>query len=119
MTAPVLRVDPANLRQLAQRCQALSGQIAPALPAVTASAWQATRTATSTVNAVTSTAATAMRGRMTASSGKLTRAAQEYQSMDHEGAVDLAAVPASSAGFTPLVPRSSADGGGGGGGGGW
>lgn len=107
MTSPVLRVTPANLRQLAQRCVALADGVAPALPAASASAWQASGAAASTTNVVTSTAATAMRGRMTAGSGKLTTAAQEYESMDNNGAAALAAVPNGGAGFTPLVRRAS------------
>ncbi len=111
MTSPVLRVTTVSLRELAQRCTSPSDQVAPALPAAAAPAWQATGTATSTVNAGASTAATAMRGRMTASSGKLTTAAHDYEAMDQAGAAALAAVPQHSPGLPPLVPRSGVDGG--------
>ncbi|MFL0182072.1 MULTISPECIES: type VII secretion target [unclassified Mycobacterium] len=114
MTSPALRVTPASLRELAERCTSLSDQVAPALPAAAAPAWQATGTAASTVNTGASTAATAMRGRMTASSGKLTTAAHDYEAMDQAGAATLAAVPQHSRGLPPLVPRSGVDGGSGG-----
>lgn len=39
MTSPVLRVTSVSLRELAQRCGALADGIAPALPAVSTSAW--------------------------------------------------------------------------------
>lgn len=38
MTSAVLRVTPVGLRELAQRCAALAGAVAPALAAVSASA---------------------------------------------------------------------------------
>lgn len=44
---------------------------------------------------------------MTASAGKLTKAAHEYEAKDNDGAAALAAVPRGVAGFTPLVPRGS------------
>lgn len=107
MTSPVLRVTPASLRELAQRCEALSGQVAPTLPAVSASTWQASGAATSTVSAGTSKAAAALQGRMTASSNKLRTAAHDHEAMDNHGAADLSAVARGGAGFTPLVPRGS------------
>lgn len=114
MTSPVLRVTPVSLRELAQRCTSLSDQVAPALPAAPASAWQATGAAADSVNAGASAAATAMRGRMTASSGKLTTAARGYEAMDHAGAAALAAVPQHGTGLSLAVPHYGADGGGGG-----
>ncbi|MGV0750437.1 type VII secretion target [Mycolicibacter heraklionensis] len=114
MTSPVLRVTPVSLRELAERCTSLSDQVAPALPAAAAPTWQATGTAASNVNTGASTAATTMRGRMTASSRKLTTAAHDYEAMDNAGAATLAAVPQHGAGLIPLVARSGADGGAGG-----
>ncbi|MCV7386145.1 hypothetical protein H7K14_20240 [Mycolicibacter longobardus] len=111
MTSPVLQVTPAGLRELAQRCHALAVQVSPTLSPVTASEWQASGAAVSTVNASGAKAAAAIRGRMTASASKLTTAAREYEAMDHDGAAALAAVRPS---FTPLVARSSTDGGAGG-----
>lgn len=120
MTSPTpLQVTPDGLRAAAQRCEALAATIAPALSAVTASAWQTTGGATSTVNAAMSTTATALKSRMTANAAKLTRAASDYQNQDDHSAEQLTAVgshlPASaggdggtgtlSASFTPLVPR--------------
>ncbi|WP_409429282.1 hypothetical protein [Mycobacterium sp. SMC-11] len=107
MTTPVLRVTPVSLRTLAQRCAALSGQVAPALPAASGSAWQASGAATSSVNAGASSAGSASRSRMTANSNKLSTAAREYESMDHDGAAVLAAVPQHGASLPTLVPRSS------------
>ncbi|WP_067972617.1 hypothetical protein [Mycolicibacter icosiumassiliensis] len=107
MTSPVLRVTPVSLRTLAQRCAALSGQFAPAGPPANASAWQSSAAAASATNVVTSTVAMALGGRMTASGGKLTTAAQEYETMDNDGAAALAAMPQGAVGFTPLVPRGS------------
>lgn len=107
MTSPVLRVTPVSLRNLAQRCAALSGQVAPTMPAASGSAWQSSGAAARAANVVTSTAATALRGRMTASSGKLTTAAHEYEAMDTNGAAALAAVPQGGGNFTPLVPRGT------------
>ena len=57
MTSPVLRVTPVSLRELAQRCAVLSGQVAQALPAASASAWQASGAAASSVNTGASGAA--------------------------------------------------------------
>ncbi|WP_082134157.1 type VII secretion target [Mycolicibacter heraklionensis] len=112
MTSPVLRVTPVSLRDLAQRCAALSGQVAPALPAASASAWQSSGAATSCVNTGASSVGTASRSRMTASSNKLSIAAQQYETMDHNGAATLAAVPQHAGGLPTLVPRNSgADGG--------
>lgn len=107
MTSPVLRVTPAGLRELAQRCGALAAGVAPTLPSVRASVWQASAAAAGTVNADGSKAAVAMRGRMTANAGKLTTAAHEYESTDNDGAAALATVPQGGAGITPLVPRGS------------
>ncbi|MEB3070377.1 hypothetical protein [[Mycobacterium] vasticus] len=107
MTSPVQRVTPVWLRELAQRCETLVGRVAPALPAVTASDWQASGASVNTVNAGGTMAAAAVRGRMTASAGKLTKAAHEYEAKDNDGAAALAAVPRGVAGFTPLVPRGS------------
>ncbi|MEB3033870.1 type VII secretion target [[Mycobacterium] nativiensis] len=114
MTSPALRVTPGDLHELAQRCRALAAGIAPTLPAVSASAWQASGAAASSVNAGGSNAAAAMRGRITANAGKLTTAAHEYEAMDNDGAAALAAVPQGGPGITPLVPRLGADGGAGG-----
>lgn len=108
MTSPLLRVTAVSLRELAQRCEALANGVAPNLPAASASPWQASGAATSTVNAATSTAATAIRGRMTANSNKLGTAAHDYEAMDNDGATALAAVRRGGAGITPLVPRGSA-----------
>ncbi|PQM53732.1 hypothetical protein C5U48_02675 [Mycolicibacter virginiensis] len=107
MTSPVLRVTPVSLRTLAQRCAALSGQVAPALPAASGSAWQSSGAATSSVNTGASSVGTASRSRMTASSNKLSIAAQQYESMDHDGAATLAAVPRHAGGLPTLVPRNS------------
>ncbi|BBZ22921.1 type VII secretion target [Mycolicibacter hiberniae] len=107
MTSPALRVTPVSLRTLAQRCAALSGQVAPALPAASGSAWQSSGAAARTTNVATSMAATALRSRMTASSAKLATAAHEYETMDNNGAAALAAVPQGGGRFTPLVPRGT------------
>ncbi|MEZ0384167.1 type VII secretion target [Mycobacterium sp. pW045] len=108
MTSPAsLQVTPASLRELAQRCEALAAQVAPMPPAVTASSWQDSAAAVSTTNAGGSRAATAMRGRMTATSNKLTTAAHDYEAMDNDGAAALAAVTRRPAGLTPLAPRGS------------
>ncbi|CQD02131.1 MULTISPECIES: type VII secretion target [Mycobacterium] len=121
MTSPVLRVTPASLREFAQRCEALSGQVAPALPAETISAWQSTGAAASTVNAGMRTVGTACKSRMTANGSKLIKAASAYQNQDDHSAQRLTAVgshlPAGSgtdggagglpSGIPPLVPRSS------------
>jgi hypothetical protein len=113
MTSPApLQVTPASLRELAQRCQALAARVAPMLPAVTASGWQASAAAASTANTGGAKTAAAMQGRMTAASNKLTTAAHDYEAMDNDGAAALAAVSRRAAGFTPLAPRGSgADGG--------
>lgn len=107
MSSPVLQVTPVSLRELAQRCAVLSGQVAPTMPAASASAWQSSGAAASTMKVDTSTAATALSGRMTTSAGKLTKAAQEYEAMDQSGAAALAAVPQGGGNFTPMVPRGS------------
>ncbi|UVO11641.1 type VII secretion target [Mycobacterium sp. SVM_VP21] len=107
MTSPVLRVTPVSLRELAQRCAALSGQVAQALPAASASAWQASGAATSSVNTGASSAGTVSRSRMSANSSKLSIAAREYEAMDHNGAAALAAVPQHAGGLPSLTPRSS------------
>ena len=107
MTSPVLRVTPVSLHTLAQRCAALSGQVAPALPAACASAWQSSSVAASSVNAGASSAATASRSRMAASSNRLGTAAREYESMDHDGAAAPAAVPQHAGGIPSMIPRSS------------
>ncbi|MFL0278110.1 hypothetical protein [Mycobacterium sp. SMC-19] len=107
MTSPVLRVTPVSLRDLAQRCTVLSGQLAPALPAATASGWQSSGAATTTVNTSASSAGTASKSRMTASSNKLGIAAREYELMDHDGAAALNAVPQHGASLPTLIPRSS------------
>ncbi|MGV0748266.1 hypothetical protein [Mycolicibacter minnesotensis] len=114
MTAPVLQVTPTSLRELAQRCQGLSGQVAPPVPAVSAPAWQVSGAAVSSVNAGASKAAAAIRGRMVASSAKLATAAREYEAMDNDGASALAAVAQGKNGHAPSVPCSGADGGAGG-----
>lgn len=114
MTSPVLRVSPVSLRELAQRCTSLAGQVTPALPSSAVSAWQATGAAAGSVNAGARTAATAMRGRMTTSSVKLTIAAHSYEAMDHAGAAALAAVPQHGTGLPSGFPHSGVDGGAGG-----
>ncbi|WP_082977582.1 type VII secretion target [Mycolicibacter heraklionensis] len=114
MTAPVLQVTPASLRKLAQRCQGLSGQVAPPVPAVSTPAWQVSGAAVSSINTGASKAATAMRERMTASSAKLATAAREYEAMDNDGASALAAVAQGGAGTRRSGPHSGADGGAGG-----
>ncbi|WP_082947023.1 type VII secretion target [Mycolicibacter sinensis] len=112
MTSPGLRVTPASLRELARRCGTLADGIAPPVPAVSASAWQASGAAAGSINAGSSNASAAMRGRMAASSRRLTIAAHEYEAMDNGGAAALAAVPQGGAGITPMAPRGSgADGG--------
>ncbi|OBH16331.1 hypothetical protein EHH44_12000 [Mycolicibacter terrae] len=121
MTSPTLKVTPEGLRSAAQRCEALAGAVAPALPTVTISGWQSTGAATSAVNAGMSTIGTACKSRMTANGGKLTKAAGEYQNQDDHAARRLTAVgshPAAGSGgdgragglppgFTPLAPRGS------------
>lgn len=114
MTSPVVQVTPVSLRTLAQLCEALASQVAPHLPTASSSAWQASGTAASTVNAETGKAAAAMRLRMTASARKLTTAAQQYEAMDHNNTAALAAVPTGGAGFIPLAPGTGTDGGSGG-----
>lgn len=126
MTSPTpLQVTPGGLRAAAQRCEALAAAVAPALSAVTVSAWQATGAATSTVNAGMSTTATTLKSRMTANAAKLTRAANDYRNQDDRGAAALTAVgshlPAGSGidggtgglppAMTPLVPRVAGGGG--------
>lgn len=109
MTAPVpLRVTPAGLRAAAQRCSALAATVAPVLPRVAAAAWQSTGSATSTVNAGVSKTAASLRGRMTASANKLTKAAGDYENQDHHGAADLTAAGSN------IPAGSGADGGAGG-----
>lgn len=107
MTSSVLRVTPVSLRVLAQRCVTLADGVVPAPPAASASAWQSSGAAASSMNIGTSKTAAALSGRMTASGSKLTTAAQEYEAMDNDGAAALAAVPQGGAGFTPLVRRGS------------
>ncbi|MEO6795325.1 MAG: hypothetical protein ABI253_12960 [Mycobacterium sp.] len=107
MTTPALRVTAVGLRELAQRCEILSGQVAPRLSPVTASTWQTSGAAASTVNAGTSKAATALRGRMATGSNKLGTAAHEYVAMDNHAATALAAVPRGGAGITPVAPCGS------------
>ncbi|MEB3034558.1 type VII secretion target [[Mycobacterium] nativiensis] len=107
MTSPVLRVTPVSLRELAQRCAALSGQVAPALPTTTSAAWQSSGAATSSINTGASSVGAASKTRMIATSNKLGTAAGEYESMDHYGAAALAAVPQHAGGLPSLIPRSS------------
>ncbi|MGB3333293.1 MAG: type VII secretion target [Mycobacterium sp.] len=107
MTSPALRVTPVSLRELAQRCTVLSGQLAPALPAATASGWQFSGAATSSVNSGASSVGTASKTRMTGTSNKLGTAARGYESMDHNNATTLAAVPQHAGGLPSLVPRNS------------
>lgn len=111
MTTPVLRVSPVSLRELAQRCSALSGHVPPALPTTAGPRWQSSCAASNTVHTGASAAATAMRARMTADSTKLAAAADQYMAMDNEGAAALVAVPQRDAGLPPLAPHSGADGG--------
>lgn len=107
MTSPALQVTPSSMRELAQRCERRSSQVAPVLPAVSTAAWQASAAAASTVNAGGRKTATAIQHRMPASAGKLTAAARKYQVMDNDGAAALAAVPQGAASITPLSPRGS------------
>lgn len=122
MTSPTLKVTPEGLRTVAQRCEALAGTVAAALPPVSASGWQSTGAATSAVNAVMSTTGTVYKSRMTANANKLTKAAADYEHQDGQGAERLTAVgshlPAGAGGdggaagklpphTTPLVPRGS------------
>ncbi|MGV0626916.1 hypothetical protein [Mycolicibacter minnesotensis] len=113
MTSPALQTTPAGLRELAQRCTELASQVAPSLPEVTASAWQATGAATTTVNTGAGKTALSMRGRMTARANKLSSAANQYEAMDHDAAGALAAVPQRPE--PPALPtKTGADGGAGG-----
>ena len=122
MTAPTLRVTPDGLSALAQRCQALAAAVAPALPAVTAEAWQSTGAATGSVNAGMSSIGTVCKSRMTANASKLTRAVHDWENQESHAAQRLTAVashlPAGTGGdggaagglppgITPLVPRGS------------
>lgn len=107
MTSPTLQVTPEGLLTAAQRCSALAATVAPALPTAAASgAWQSTGAATSTMNAGMSTTATASKTRMTANSGKLTRAAADYQHQDDGAAQRLHDV-----GSHILPPGAGGDGG--------
>src|SRR5699024_6969106 len=92
MTSPALKVTPEALGSVAQRCEALAETVAPALPTVTLSAWQSTGAATSAVNAEMTNMGTALKSRMAASGGKLTKAASKYQNQDDHAAQRLTAV---------------------------
>jgi hypothetical protein len=122
MTSPApLKVTPGGLHELAQRCSAVAGAVSPTLPAVSASGWQSTGAAASTVNASMSSTGTACKSRMTANAGKLTAAAGAHHNQDDHGAQRLTAVasqlPSGSGGdggagglppgLTPLAPRSA------------
>ncbi|BBZ22366.1 type VII secretion target [Mycolicibacter hiberniae] len=109
MTSPVLRVVPADLRQLAQRCAMLAGQVAPQLPTLPASAWQTSSAACNTTNTGAGTAAAAMRARLTANATKLTTTADEYEATDNNAAAALTAVAQRAGGPPPLAPHSGVD----------
>ncbi|MGV0627340.1 hypothetical protein [Mycolicibacter minnesotensis] len=113
MTSPAVRATPVSLRKLALRCAALSNQVAPELPAVSVSPWQASGNAANTVNARGRTASEAMQTRMTANGSKLIITADQYEAMDRAAADKLSQVPMH-AGSPATARGPGADGGAGG-----
>jgi hypothetical protein len=98
MTTPGLRVIPHGLRALAQRCETLAGQVGVSFPTVTASPWQSSSAAATTVNAGASRTGTVFAGRMRTTGAKLMQAADAYEAMDDGGAAALAGVASSVSG---------------------
>lgn len=93
MTGPTpLRVTPAGLLTVAQRCSALAATVAPSTPpAVSSATWQSTGAACSTVNTGVSKTGTVLKSRMTANANNLTKAAGDYANQDDHSATALTA----------------------------
>lgn len=100
---------PDGLRTLAQRCDALAGQVRASLPTIASPSWQASGPAATTVSVGANRVGAVLAGRMQATATKLTEAARDYEAMDDGGAAALAAV---SSGLPGGYPRG--DGGAGG-----
>lgn len=101
---------PDGLRTLAQRCDALAGQVRASLPTMASASWQASgAAAATTVSVGANRVGAVLAGRMRATATKLTEAAHDYEAMDDGGAAALAAV---SSGLPGGYPRG--DGGAGG-----